>query len=242
MAAMGVTNKKQAWKRWGIVGLALVAALGAWRWTSMGTDAPAQPNPAAAASAPTATPAAERPTASNSLRAVSPVLSASAPQPMASVASDSTRQQVDARQLKAIEAQFEGDYRLEFNLAPPLVAARDLDTGHLKKRTFGPWMLRAFRALARLRHLRGTKLDIFGYSAERRLERQLIADYERVIEELIGGLEHVNHDLAVQIAEIPEHIRGYGHIKQAHLEKAKARELELLAAFRTPAPQRDAAE
>jgi indolepyruvate ferredoxin oxidoreductase len=148
----------------------------------------------------------------------------------------------DGAFLKAIESQFEGDYRLEFNLAPPLIAARDPDTGHLRKRTFGPWVLRAFRTLAKMRRLRGTAFDIFGYSPERKLERQLIADYERVVDEMLAGLDHANHDLAVQIAEIPEHIRGYGHVKQAHLEKAKARETELLAAFRSPAPQRDAAE
>jgi indolepyruvate ferredoxin oxidoreductase len=148
----------------------------------------------------------------------------------------------DGTFLKAIEAQFEGDYRLEFNLAPPLLAERDPDTGHLKKKTFGPWMLRAFRTLAKLRHLRGTRLDIFGYSAERKLERQLIADYERVINEVIGGLDHSNHDLAIQIAQVPEQIRGYGHIRQAHLEKAKQHEAELLSAFRAPAPRRDAAE
>jgi indolepyruvate ferredoxin oxidoreductase len=148
----------------------------------------------------------------------------------------------DGTFLKAIEAQFEGDYRLEFNLAPPLIAERDPETGHLKKKTFGPWMLRGFRTLAKLRHLRGTRLDIFGHSADRKMERQLIADYERVIDEVIAGLDHSNHDLAVQIAQIPEQIRGYGHVKHAHLEKAKEREAELLAAFRSPTPQRDAAE
>jgi len=148
----------------------------------------------------------------------------------------------DGTFLKAVAAQFEGDYRLEFNLAPPLAAARDPDTGHLKKRAFGPWMMRAFRLLAGLRHLRGTRLDIFGHSAERKLERQLIADYERIVDELLTGLDHTNHDLAVQIAQIPEQIRGYGHVKQAHLEKARAHEAELLATFRAPAPRRDAAE
>ena len=122
------------------------------------------------------------------------------------------------------------------------MAARDPDTGHLKKKTFGPWMLRAFGVLAKLRHLRGTRLDIFGRSEERKVERALISDYERVIDELLAGLDHTNHDLAVQIAQIPEQIRGYGHVKQAHLAKAREREAELLAAFRTPAPQRDAAE
>jgi indolepyruvate ferredoxin oxidoreductase len=148
----------------------------------------------------------------------------------------------DGRFLEQLNAQFEGDFRIEFNLAPPLVAERDLETGHLKKRTFGPWMLTAFKLLARMRRLRGTSLDIFGRSEERRMERQLIADYETVVEELLAGLDHGNHGLAVEIANIPEQIRGFGHVKQAHLEKAKQREAQLLAAFRTPADQRTAAE
>src|SRR3546814_2794278 len=74
-------------------------------------------------------------------------------------------------------------YKLSFHLAPPLLAERDPDTGHLKKRAFGPWLLPAFRVLAKLKGLRGTPFDIFGYSAERKLERRLIADYEAVIGE-----------------------------------------------------------
>jgi indolepyruvate ferredoxin oxidoreductase len=148
----------------------------------------------------------------------------------------------DGAFLKQIEAQFEGNYSLEFHLAPPLGSPRDPETGHLKKRRFGPWVLRAFRLLARLKRLRGTKLDIFGYSAERKRERQLIADYERVVEELIRGLSHDSHALAVEIARTPEQIRGFGHVKEAHLERAKKREAELLAAFRAPTPTRTAAE
>src|SRR5262245_19623365 len=91
----------------------------------------------------------------------------------------------DGEFIKALGAQFEGDYRLEFNLAPPLVAARDPDSGHLIKRSFGPWMMKAFGLLAKLRFLRGTPLDIFGYSPERRRERQLIAEYEKLIGEII---------------------------------------------------------
>ena len=78
-----------------------------------------------------------------------------------------------------LRQQFEGDFRLEFHLAPPLFAARDPDTGHLQKRSYGPWMLRAFALLARLKRLRGTALDPFGRTAERRMERRLIAEYER---------------------------------------------------------------
>jgi indolepyruvate ferredoxin oxidoreductase len=148
----------------------------------------------------------------------------------------------DGAFLKQIEAQFEGNYSLEFHLAPPLGSPRDRETGHLKKRRFGPWVLSAFRLLARMKRLRGTKLDIFGYSAERKRERQLIADYERIIEELIQGLSHDSHALAVEIARMPEQIRGFGHVKEAHLERAKKREAELLAAFRAPTPTRTAAE
>ncbi len=139
--------------------------------------------------------------------------------------------------------QFEGDFKLKFHLAPPLFAKRDPETGQLIKQEFGPWLKPAFQLLARLRFLRGTALDIFGYSAERRQERQLIADYEATIEELLSKLTFDNHELAVAIATIPEHIRGYGHVKEEHLEKAKTEEDALLRAFRNPdAPTAKAAE
>jgi indolepyruvate ferredoxin oxidoreductase len=143
---------------------------------------------------------------------------------------------------KQISAQFEGNYRLEFNLAPPLWAVKDPASGHLTKRRYGPWMLTAFRLLAKLKGLRGSALDVFGYAGERKLERQLIADYERTIGDLLAGLKHDNHGLAIEIASIPEQIRGYGHVKEAHLARAKARETELLAAWRAPAAPRQAAE
>ncbi|MCZ6590539.1 MAG: indolepyruvate ferredoxin oxidoreductase family protein [Alphaproteobacteria bacterium] len=139
--------------------------------------------------------------------------------------------------------QFEGNFKLKFHLAPPLLAKRDPHTGHLIKQEFGPWMMSAFGLLARLRFLRGTAFDIFGYSAERKRERQLIADYEANIDEVLGQLNHDNHELAVAIATTPEHIRGYGHVKEEHLEKAKAEEEALLRAFRSPdAPTAEAAE
>jgi indolepyruvate ferredoxin oxidoreductase len=139
--------------------------------------------------------------------------------------------------------QFEGDFKLKFHLAPPLFAKRDPNTGHLIKQEFGPWMMSAFKLLARLRFLRGTAFDIFGYAAERRRERVSITEYETTIDELIGKLNHENHELAVAIASIPEHIRGYGHVKDEHREKAKAEEAALLRAFRSPdAPTAEAAE
>jgi indolepyruvate ferredoxin oxidoreductase len=145
---------------------------------------------------------------------------------------------------KAIGRQFEGDYTIEFNLAPPLIAERDPETGHLKKRKFGPWMMSAFRVLASLKGLRGTAFDIFGKTPERRMERQLIADYFALIGEIVGTLTPANHRIAVALASVPEHIRGFGHVKEAHLKTAKAREAELLAQYRapTPAPFAQAAE
>jgi indolepyruvate ferredoxin oxidoreductase len=141
-----------------------------------------------------------------------------------------------------LDRAFEGDYRLEFHLAPPLLAARDPMTGHLLKRNYGPWMLHAFALLARLKRLRGTWLDPFGRSAERRMERQLIVDYERTVRELIAALTPENHALAIEIATLPERIRGFGHVKEGNLAQAKSREAALLAAFRTPLPEATAAE
>ncbi|GHH59187.1 indolepyruvate ferredoxin oxidoreductase family protein [[Pseudomonas] boreopolis] len=134
---------------------------------------------------------------------------------------------------RQLEQQFEGDYQVRFNLAPPLFAKRDAD-GRLVKREYGPWMFTAFKWLARLRKLRGTRLDVFGYTAERRLERQLIADYAATVASLLEKLDADNVGLAAQIAGIPEHIRGYGHVKEAHLKEAKAREAALLAQWRNP--------
>ncbi len=136
--------------------------------------------------------------------------------------------------VKRVGEQFEGDYRIRFHLAPPILSKTDPATGEPRKRTFGPWMLGAFRVLARLRFLRGTPLDVFGYSHERRTERQLIADYESVVAEILGKLDATNLGMGVHIASIPEHIRGYGPVKERHLKEAKAREAEYLLQFRNP--------
>jgi indolepyruvate ferredoxin oxidoreductase len=145
--------------------------------------------------------------------------------------------------VRRIADQFEGDYRLRFHLAPPLLAERDPATGHLQKRTYGSWMLGAFRVLAKLRGLRGTAFDIFGRTAERRTERRLIVEYEAVLDELAAGLSPQNHSIAVELAALPLEIRGFGHVKEANLQHAKVKEAELLARFRAaPPPQAIAAE
>jgi len=138
--------------------------------------------------------------------------------------------------------QFAGRPKLKIHLAPPLWAARDPATGELKKRAYGPWILVAMGWLARLSRLRGTPFDPFGRSAERRTERRLIGAYEEVIEELLAALSLDNHQLAVEIARMPEQIRGYGHVKERHLTTARQREAELLAAFRAPSSRLTAAE
>ena len=97
-------------------------------------------------------------------------------------------------------------------------------------------MMRAFALLAKLRRFRGSALDVFGRTAERRMERELIGAYEQVVAELLAALAPHNHALAVELARIPEHIRGYGHVKERSIREAKAREAELFAAFRAARP------
>jgi indolepyruvate ferredoxin oxidoreductase len=147
----------------------------------------------------------------------------------------------DGRFLAQVKSQFDGDYKLKFHLAPPATAPVDPATGQLKKQEFGPAMLLGFRLLAKLKGLRGTRWDIFGRHPERKLERQLISDYIAVIDELLAGLSPANHGLAVEIAAVPEMIRGYGHVKMDHLKKAKESEAALLSRWRHPPPTISAA-
>ncbi|HPG94033.1 MAG TPA: indolepyruvate ferredoxin oxidoreductase family protein, partial [Dokdonella sp.] len=141
---------------------------------------------------------------------------------------------------RKIRETFEGDYKIHFHLAPPLLAKKDAE-GRLRKAEYGPWVFKAFRLLSKLKGLRGGVLDIFGYTAERRMERQLIVDYSTQIDELLAGLDNENHALAVDIASIPEHIRGYGHVKERFHADAMKRQDDLLNAWRNPSLGRNAA-
>jgi indolepyruvate ferredoxin oxidoreductase len=145
---------------------------------------------------------------------------------------------------KQIAQTFEGDaLRFEFHLAPPLLARRDKTTGEPRKMSFGPWMLTLFGTLKHFKVLRGTPFDPFGYTAERKTERRLIADYEMTLNEVLKRLTPENHHLAVGLAAIPEKIRGFGHVKARHLKAAKADEAALLEQLRAgPAPLLKAAE
>ncbi|WP_309681313.1 indolepyruvate ferredoxin oxidoreductase family protein, partial [Polaromonas sp.] len=151
------------------------------------------------------------------------------------------RLHTDASFHARINAMFEGDFKLNYHLAPPLIAAKN-DQGELQKRPFGPWMLTGFKLLAKLKGLRGTPLDIFGRTEERKMERALIGEYRASIEEVLTGLNAGNHALAVDIARIPELIRGYGHVKERHLKTARPQWAELMQSWRKPAaadrPQR----
>jgi indolepyruvate ferredoxin oxidoreductase len=131
---------------------------------------------------------------------------------------------------------FEPGYAIAFNMAPPLISRRDPETGHRRKRSFGPWLEPVLRLLARGKVLRGTAFDLFGWQAERKRERMLIAEYETMIRDLLPRLGRLNYDTAVALAALPDMIRGFGHVKEQAIEAAMARRAELLARFRDPPP------
>lgn len=133
---------------------------------------------------------------------------------------------------RKLESQFEGDFELRFNLAPPLLAKRDPHTGHLVKQEFGPWMMRAFDLLARLRFLRGTALDMFGYTAERRREQADLAEYRQLLDTLVGGLNDTNYAAALELARLPAKLRGFGHVKDRNRDLLAPRREELMREFR----------
>ena len=132
---------------------------------------------------------------------------------------------------------FDGPYRLRFHMAPPLLARKDPETGLPMKRSFGGWMLPLLKTLAKLRCLRGTLFDPFGRLKERRQERQLIVDYENLIDELCAGLNDQNYTLAQELATLPEQIRGYGYIKQRHIVNVKQLQRQGVEAWRSMSEQ-----
>lgn len=136
---------------------------------------------------------------------------------------------------KALKDTFAGDLKLRFHLAPPLIAPKDAK-GHLRKMQFGPWMLWGFKGLARLKGLRKTQFDPFGWTQERRSERALRDRYEATIDGLLSTLSPANHDLVIQLAELPDRIRGFGHVKEAAMKAAAETEAELLAAIASARP------
>jgi indolepyruvate ferredoxin oxidoreductase len=133
-----------------------------------------------------------------------------------------------------IQAQFEGDYQLRFHLAPPLLAKRDAQ-GRLVKKAYGPWIVGAYKVLARAKVLRGTPLDIFGYTAERMHERAAIGEYQQLIRQVLGHLHAGNLPQALELARLPQSVRGFGHVKEHNAQAAAVRQQALWARFTAPA-------
>ncbi|PCF94686.1 indolepyruvate ferredoxin oxidoreductase family protein [Vreelandella nigrificans] len=144
--------------------------------------------------------------------------------------------------LDEIKATFSGDYKLAFHLAPPLLSGRKDAQGRPVKRRFGPWVLKAMGALAKMRGLRNTALDPFRFSADRKLDRALLADYEQLIDELVVRLDSTNHATALALFKLPEEIRGFGPVREAAAEKAAERREKLLMEFRQGRPKTIAVE
>jgi indolepyruvate ferredoxin oxidoreductase len=136
----------------------------------------------------------------------------------------------DGQFVDKLKQQFEGDFSLKFNLAPPLFSKKD-DKGHLIKAQYGSWVWKAFGVLARLKFLRGGTFDVFGYTAERKMERQLITEYRDTIRGLLSNLNADNLAIAIEIAALPEHVRGFGHVKEKAVAEYQVQRARLLGQF-----------
>jgi indolepyruvate ferredoxin oxidoreductase len=143
----------------------------------------------------------------------------------------------DAGFAAKVQSQFEGDFQLNYHLAPPLFAKRN-EKGELQKQQFGAWMGTAMRLLAKLKYLRGTAFDVFGRSEERRDERALIVEYRTAIDAMLPTLNAANRDAAAAFARVPEQIRGFGHVKARHLEAARQQWALLQDKYHQPQVQR----
>ncbi|MFP6727230.1 MAG: DUF6537 domain-containing protein [Alphaproteobacteria bacterium] len=140
----------------------------------------------------------------------------------------------DGRFQEALTQQFEGDYTLTFHLAPPIWSKMNVETGQPMKQDFGPWMATVMGWMARFRFLRGTRFDIFGRTGERRMDRRLIAEYEEMVGEILVALKIDNRSLAVRLANVPQLITGFGHVKTQHCRDALALRDRLLTEWRNP--------
>ena len=137
----------------------------------------------------------------------------------------------DGRFAQDVNAAFEGEFKLSFHFAPPLFARIDPVSGEPRKRRFGPWVRPLLKLLARMKGLRGTPIDPFGRSAERRLDRALIAEYEATLADLLGALDRDNHAVAVEIAVLAQRVRGFGPVRSRAVQETRARQAELLDVF-----------
>jgi indolepyruvate ferredoxin oxidoreductase len=136
--------------------------------------------------------------------------------------------------LAQLDAMFPQGYEVRYNLAPPAISKRDPVTGELVKRQFGPWMRTAFAWLKRFKGVRGSVLDLFGKTEERRMERELVEHYLGLVDEMVQRLSPANHAAAVALAGVPDEIRGYGHVKEKNVALARTLYEQRLLAFRNP--------
>jgi len=144
--------------------------------------------------------------------------------------------------MEGLKAQFEGEFRLSFHLALPLLRRPDPTTGEPGKRSFGRWTMAAFRVLARMKRLRGGPFDVFARSPDRRLERGLVEWYSALVEELADGLTEANYETAVALASLPEKIRGYGPVKARSVDEARREEERLRRSWPVPPASEQARE
>lgn len=144
------------------------------------------------------------------------------------------RLQTDPEFKQKLDEAFDGNYKLKYHLSPPLFARKDKITGRPRKYEIGSWIVPIYKVLAKMKGLRGTTLDVFGYTAERKMERGLIQAYEKTIDELISSLDHDNHSLAIEIASLPDKIRGYGYIKEDSVTATKAELKGLMERYKAP--------
>ena len=151
------------------------------------------------------------------------------------------RLHTDPAFLAELDAQFPNGYSVKYNLAPPLLSKPDPVTGHPQKKQFGEWMFKAFKRLAGLKRFRGSSLDVFGKTEERRTERQLIEEYIQLLDQILARLSPVNHAAAVALASVPDEIRGFGHVKEKNLAAARELQAARLKAFNEAQQERQVA-
>ena len=135
---------------------------------------------------------------------------------------------------RELEREFDGKYRVRLKLAPPLWAKRDRVSGRPVKREYGRWIFAAMNVLKRFKFLRGSRLDVFGYTRERRDERAMIARFESTVDRLLGELDSERHELATEIASLPQRIRGFDLVKRKSMADVQALEDEMLERFAKP--------
>jgi indolepyruvate ferredoxin oxidoreductase len=130
-----------------------------------------------------------------------------------------------------LRQDFDGDYKLNFNLAPPVLSGLKSNTGEPRKYEFGPYMFRVLKIMRAFKFLRGTPFDPFGYSHDRKLERELINEYKGSVLDILPGLTDANYEAACEMARLPGTMKGYGHIKERNVQAARKRAVELLQMF-----------